>query len=384
MPETVVLLNPRDLVIDAARRLGLSMVVVPAPDGPDPGDVPGLVFRSPWTTDPGALVTRLRELDLPGPVACFGFGELGCSAAAVVNERLGWPGTRPGALETFRDKAKLRAAVGDLAGVPVAHAVCDTLAELGRAIARIGYPCIVKPVDGTGSAGVTRLDGPADAEALTELDRPHLVEEFLHGSEYSVEAMSSPRGHRILAITEKATTGAPHFVETGHTLPVDPGQATAIADLVAATLDAAGYHYGVSHTEVMLTTDGPRLIESHGRPGGDRISDMLGLALGEDVFEQSMAVVFGRPTPAGPARRRVAGIRYVTFPPGTPVPAVDLTAVSALPGVVEAHLSAVPGDRPPVVRQSRDRHGFVVAVGDTREELETHLARAVTAFTRGS
>ncbi|SED08660.1 Biotin carboxylase [Amycolatopsis tolypomycina] len=389
MPETVVLLNPRDLVVDAARRLGLTVVVVLAPGGADPGPVPGLLLHSPWTTDPGGLVARLRELDLPGPVSCFGFGEAGSSVAAVVNERLGWPGTRPGALETFRDKAKLRAAVGDRAGVPVAHAVCDTLAELGRAIAHIGFPCIVKPADGTGSAGVTRLDGPADAAARLagpELESPHLVEEFLQGTEYSVEAMSSPRGHRILAVTEKATTGAPHFVETGHTLPVDlgAGPAAAVADLVAATLDAAGYHYGVSHTEVMLTGTGPRLIESHGRPGGDRISDMLRLALGEDVFEQSMAVVFGRPTPDGPARRRVAGIRYVTFPGDAPVPEVDVAAIAALPGVVEAHLSATPGARPPSVRQSRDRHGFVVAAGDTREELETHLARAVAAFTRGS
>lgn len=371
MPETAVLLSPRALVLDAARRLGVTPVVIE---------------NGPWTTDPAVLVARLRELDLTGPVSCFGFGEVGSSVAAVVNERLGWPGTPPGALETFRDKAKLRAAVGDLAGVPVAHAVCDTLGEVRRAVARIGYPCVVKPVDGTGSAGVTRLDGPADLAALTAIDRPQLVEEFLHGTEYSVEAMSSPRGHRILAVTEKATTGAPHFVETGHTLPVDlgAGPAAAIADLVAATLDAAGYRYGVSHTEVMLTAAGPRLIESHGRPGGDRISDMLVLALGEDVFEQTMAVVLGLPVPTAPTRQRVAGIRYVTFPADEPVPDVDLAAVTALPGVVEAQLAAVPGRRPPAVRQSRDRHGFVVAVGDTRAELETHLARAVAAFTRGS
>jgi hypothetical protein len=131
----------------------------------------------------------------------------------------------------------------------------------------------------------------------------------------------------------------------------------------------------------MLTATGPRLIESHGRPGGDRISDMLGLALGEDVFEQAMSAVIGLPLPAGPVRKRVAGIRYVTFDRSKPMPKLDTDAVAALPGVAEVTLAVAPGEPLPEVRQSRDRHGFVVATGDTREELEANLARALAALT---
>ncbi|MBE8517360.1 ATP-grasp domain-containing protein [Amycolatopsis sp. H6(2020)] len=382
---TAVLLNPRDLVVEAAKRLGLSMVICPAPEAPEPEGAPGPVLRSPWTTDVDGLVERLRELGLPAPVTCFGFGELGCSVSAVVNERMGWPGSRPAPHALFRDKAALRTAVGARAGRPVAHAVCRTAGEIRAAVARLGYPCVVKPVDGTGSAGVRLHTGPADTEAhLAELEpgRVQLVEEFLTGVEYSVEALTSPRGHRILAITEKQTTGAPHFVETGHTLPVrlDDVAEKAITELVTATLDAAGYDFGVSHTEVMLTSDGPRLIESHGRPGGDRISDMLILALDEDVFEQAMAAVVDVPPPTVPGRHRVAGIRYVTFDRGHPLPALDLSPVEAMAGVAEVTVSVPPGEVPPEVRRSADRHGFVVAVGDNRTELEARLTAAVAAL----
>ena len=386
---TVVLLNPRDRVIQAAERLGLSMVIVPAPGTPDPVGARGRVMRSPWTTDTGDLTRRLRDLDLSAPVTCFGFGEIGCWVAAVVNERLGWPGSGPGSLEIFRDKGRLRAAVADRAGAPVEHQTC-TAEEVADAVRRIGFPCIVKPVDGTGSAGVRLLTAQTDLDAYLVDSTPaatYLVEEFLVGTEYSVEAMSSPQqGHRILALTEKMTTGAPHFVETGHTLPtrLDPAQEAVVAELVTATLEAAQYRYGVSHTEVMLTGGGPRLIESHGRPGGDRISDMLYLALGEDVFAQAMAAVFGLPLPSQPAWNRMAGIRYVTFDLNTRLPEIDTGAVARLPGVVEVSLSVAPGDLPPMVRRSRDRHGFVLATGDTRVELEDSLSRAVTALTRSA
>lgn len=389
MPDTqptAVLLNPRDLVVTAAQKLGFSVIVVGDPEAPLPDNAPEPVIRSPWITEVDRLVEQLRALDLPSPVSCFGFGELGCAASAVVNERLGWPGNPPEALAAFKDKARLRAAVGDRAGTPVAHVTCATKEELPAAIERIGFPCVVKPVDGTGSSGVQFLADQEETErylAAVSFGSPYIVEEFLSGAEYSVEAVSSSEGHRILAITEKTTTGAPHFVETGHTLPVrlDPADEAAITGLVTGMLDAVGYRYGPSHTEVMLTPTGPRLIESHGRPGGDRISDLLVLALGEDVFAQMMSAVFGLPAPAAAAHKRVAGIRFVTYDRTVPMPGISTELVASLPGVAEVAITVEAGRQPPEVRRSGDRHGFVVATGNTRDELETNLARAVRTLT---
>ncbi|MET7451363.1 ATP-grasp domain-containing protein [Streptomyces sp. NPDC005574] len=389
MPDTqptAVLLNPRDLVVTAAEKLGLALVVVADPEAPLPENAPEPILRSPWISDLDQLIEQLRALELPAPVSCFGFGELGSAASAVINERLGWPGNPREALAAFKDKARLRAEVGDRAGTPVAHITCTTVEELRAAVERIGHPCVVKPVDGTGSSGVRYLADRAETErhlAALTFDTPQLVEEFLVGAEYSVEAVSTAEGHRILAITEKTTTGAPHFVETGHTLPVrlDAGDESAIHDLVTGMLDAVGYRYGPSHTEVMLTEGGPRLIESHGRPGGDRISDLLLLALGEDVFAQTMSAVLGLPAPEPATVRRVAGIRYVTFDRTVPMPGTSTELVASLPGVAETAITVEPGHRPPPVRQSGDRHGFVVATGSTRDELETNLARAVRTLT---
>lgn len=380
---TVVLLSPRPSVIRAVRRRGWAMVVVAEEEDNTPDGAENIIHCQ-WTVDLDCLTGRLRELDVRGPVSCFGFGELSCRAAAEVNSRLGWPGNSPAALRIFDDKAAMRAAVGDLAGRPVAHERVDTALGTLFAMCRIGFPCLVKPTDGTGSAGVRLLRDEADARdwVVKIGDRPRLVEEFLEGTEVSVETMSTVDGHRVIAVTEKATSGPPRFVETGHTVPMtlDPAAAAGIRAVVSATLDAAGYRYGVSHTELMLTEHGPRLIESHGRPGGDRISDMLVLALGEDVFEQTMAATLGLPMIEPSAERAVAGIRFLEFPADLPVPAVDTEAAAALPGVHEVHLAVTPGAKPKYVCRSGDRHGFVVAVAATRAELDATLDSAVAGL----
>jgi hypothetical protein len=382
MPEQfVVLFNPRDLVLRAARRLELGTVVVIEHDAPAPpeGSVDRLL-RCAWLSDIELALTQLAPL-ASSCVAAFGFGEIGCRAAAAASERFGWPGNSIASLEAFRNKAALRAAVGDRAGKPVRHQARLGPDDLLTAAELIGYPCIVKPEDGTGSTGVRYLAGPGDCrDYRDQLSGPgrFLIEEFVAGSEVSVEAMTNDGRHRLLAITAKTTTGVPDFVETGHTLPVplDEPERDRLWQVVQATLTAAGHRYGVTHTEVMLTDAGPRLIESHGRPGGDRISDLIQLATGMDVFEQTIALTLNLDCDIAPNKQRLAGIRYVEFDTGVPVPEIDLAPIRALPYVHEAMLSVPPGQHPPNVHRSADRHGFVVATGADPAELAAHLDHA--------
>jgi hypothetical protein len=391
---TAVLLNPRARVIGAAAALGCATVVVADPALPLPDEVPGEPVRASWLDGPGEITALLRRTRFPGPVSCFGFDEAGSLTAASVNDRMGWPGNPPAALRAFQDRALLRSVVGDRAGVPVAHEVCPTRDRVPEAAARIGYPCVVKPVDGARSAGGRYLAGPADAEefaaARSPLRTPHLVEEFLAGRAYSVEAVSSPRGHRVLAVTEKSTTGAPHFVETGHILPVDlaPETEREITGLVTGVLDAAGLRYGPSHTELVLTTEGARLVEAHALPGGDHITDLLALALGEDVFAQAIAGPLGLVAPAPRTGPRVAGVRYVTFRGAVPAHDVRTELVTSLPGVAEVRIDVPPGEAPtPVrapVRAPGGGHAFVLATGRDRDELERNLDRATRTLTAGT
>jgi biotin carboxylase len=234
---------------------------------------------------------------------------------------------------------------------------------------------------------VRYLAGPEDVKGYrTDLPAEDglLVEEFLAGREVSVEAMSGDGRHRLLAITAKSTTGAPNFVETGHQLPVSlpEPEHQELWQVVDATLTAARHRFGVTHTEVMLTDAGPRLIESHGRPGGDRIGDLIRLATGVEVIEQTIALTLGLDYEPAHGRQQLAGIRYLQFDTALARPELDLSAVRALPYVHEVAIAVPAGQRPPEVHRSSDRHGFVVATGSDADELDDHLTTACAILYR--
>lgn len=94
----------------------------------------------------------------------------------------------------------------------------------------LNYPIIVKPIDRSGSRGITKLhDVKGLAEAIDEakaqgFEKEALVEEFATGQEYSIECVSWKGDHHFLAMTHKFTTGAPHFIETGHMEPAPISQ----------------------------------------------------------------------------------------------------------------------------------------------------------------
>ena len=97
--------------------------------------------------------------------------------------------------------------------------------DLVEKTAALHFPLIVKPCDRSGSAGVTKVETleelAAAAPVALTLSPGHeaIIEEFVAGAEVSVETISWQGAHHILAITDKLTSGAPHFVEFAHHQP---------------------------------------------------------------------------------------------------------------------------------------------------------------------
>ena len=167
----------------------------------------------------------------------------------------------------------------------------------------LDYPVIVKPTDRSGSRGIYKV---LCAEELPEavknamsqgFDKKALVEEFAEGQEYSVEYVSFQGKHHFLALTHKYTTGAPHFIETGHLqpAPVDVATLQRIQNVVVHALDSLELKNGASHSELKVAADGTiRIIEIGGRMGGDCIgSDLVRYSTGYDFVKMVIDVACG-------------------------------------------------------------------------------------------
>jgi len=105
-------------------------------------------------------------------------------------------------------------------------------------------------------------------------------------------------------------------VEMGRLFPdPDTDRARQLADLAVALLDAAGYQCGPAHTEVIMTPDVPRIVESQARLGGDKIPQIAQLATGFDPERGIFTALAGRaPAPAIP--HAVGHIAYLALPAG--------------------------------------------------------------------
>ncbi|MBF5001849.1 ATP-grasp domain-containing protein [Nocardia sp. BSTN01] len=276
------------------------------------------------TNDAAALVPYVRRLH-----ELFAFDGVLSScdyylpAVAAIAEDLGLPGPSREAVDAACRKDRTRA-VCEAAGVPgPSFAVAQHWDELSGAARELGYPLVVKPVDLCGGMFVRRVDDVVQlrrafeaiagfpVNARGQLRAPQiLIEECVHGPEYSVETVTVRGQTTVVGVTDKQLSGAPAFIEAGHMFPaaVSADERAALADVACAAIDALGLDDTVAHTEIKCGAEGPRLIEVNPRPAGNRITELVRRVTGIDLAAVHAEVAAGgipdvtpRPTDTGSA-----------------------------------------------------------------------------------
>ncbi|MGW0502784.1 ATP-grasp domain-containing protein [Micromonospora sp. NPDC003241] len=256
------------------------------------------------------MVRTIHGVDPFDAVACL--GEPLTVLAARIATALDLPGVPPlSVVRRIVDKESMRTHLAE-AGVETVRArTVESPAELA-AIVGAGHPeaaWIVKPAAGCGSLGVSKVTRDSDLEAALRrasdqespidpdrANRRVIVEPFLSGPQFSVESISQHGVTSVLAITQKFSHPET-FVELGHVVPaqIPDAEAEVVRSYVVRMLDALGFTDGPAHTEVVLTSDGPRIVEVNARLGGDDIGQMASIVSGVDLSAASIDLVLGEP-----------------------------------------------------------------------------------------
>lgn len=340
-----------------------------------------------------AIQARFRRQDLVGIMTTSEF------YLPVVAELAGWlglPGNTTEAVSVCRNKAAVRQTLAE-AGLPQPRfAAVTDVADAAAAVTRVGFPCVVKPVDDSGSndvlkcadlptavAQVARVVGTRTNVRQLPTAGTALVEEYLAGPEISVETFGWQGRTHLIGITEKCLAGEPYFVEYRHIFPADlpPQVETSVYDTVERALAEVGLRLGAAHTEIRLTAGGPTLVEINARLAGGMIPELIRVATGVRMLDQQLRVFAGmRPELAG-RTRRCAGIQFLLADrPGVLVDVHGAELAAAVPGVERVAVTARLGAEVRPARNAYDRLGYVLAGGDSRREVISTLAEACSAL----
>ena len=225
--------------------------------------------------------------------------------AARLREELGLPGLTVAQTVPFRDKERMKQLL-DAAGLRTPwHAQARTVADVWAAAERVGYPLIVKPIDGAGSADTYRVDSAAELDSVLPMIR-HVpvvsVEEFVDGEEFTYDTICA--GGQVLF--ENICQYHPRPLETKMhewVSPVtvalrdldDPGLAEG-RELGLNVIAALGFRDGFTHMEWYRKAGGEVVFGEIGaRPPGARTVDVMNYATDADLFTAwAQAVTQGR------------------------------------------------------------------------------------------
>ncbi len=323
------------------------------------------------------ILEKCREIDIDG--ICTISSDLGAVTVGYVANKMGLVGNPPDCIEKSTNKWNMRQAFAQN-GDPSPKSIRVTSpADVKNE--HFQYPVIVKPADRSGSRGVSKLmsvdgmDSAIEAALDESFSKEALVEEYARGKEYSVEFLSWHGHHHFLAITEKFTTGAPHFIERGHLQParLSESMREKVAKTVSHALDSLHVQNGASHSELKIDENGTiRIIEIGARMGGDFIgSDMVRMSTGYDFLAGVIEVALGE-EPDFDVHKcpGYAGVRFIFAPE-------DVDAFHKAQELDEIHIvsSEIPDAFDHEVTDSANRYGYFLFKADSLKAAEEVLPK---------
>lgn len=313
-----------------------------------------LQVRDLWDVD--AVVREVRTW-LRGKavdrVECL--WEPGMELAAHLREALGVPGLSVAETIPFRDKEKMKQVLDEHGIRTPRHASCKTEAECRSAAERIGYPLIIKPIAGAGSADTYPLHEPEDLDdALKRLG--HIeevsVEEFITGEELTFDTVSA-NGEPLFE--NVAWYRPPPLVARLN--PWISAQAIALRDIDVPhvqlgrelgyrVLEALRFQSGFTHMEWFLTREGEAVFgEIGGRPPGGRLVHAMNYACDVDLFvgwaeavcygslsqdtskKHNASIIFKRAEGGGKTITRIEGLESLLSSFGEHAAAIELPRI---------------------------------------------------------
>ena len=307
--------------------------------------------------------------------------DYGVLTAAYIAQEMHLPGLNYEVAKLIKNKYRVRKCLYE-------HQVDDTEqayevnkdTDLNELSKKIIFPVMVKPCDGSGSRGASRVDVADSFEIAckfamdSSITHRATVETFIFGKEYGAESLVVNGEVHVLGIMRKWMTEPPYYAELGHAIPTDLPEAVEIKarQCVEKAIKALGVNFGSVNMDMLITPAGTvHIIDIGARMGGNMIgSCVIPYGTGVDYMACMIRNAIGDIVDLTPAEHGAVATKLLAFDGGVIKQLPDFKAIEEKYGVEIYHHMNV-GDEVHEYHTNLDGMGYVVARANNVNDAET-------------
>ncbi|WP_416483600.1 ATP-grasp domain-containing protein [Streptomyces sp. CL12] len=368
-----------------ARRRGIPTIAVDMRS-----DAPALSFADTAlkisTRDTDAIADALGDVH-PVGIVC-GASDAALASWHALGMRYGTAYVYPESALAACDKAAFHAIAASCGVTGYGWVASDDPAQVVAEAAGLRFPLVIKPADGSGSKGVTRVTRPDELPAAVANARSYaasqtvIAEEFVQGRPLAIEVfMRNGRALKTYVVDEEFVDGS-LVLGRLRTAQLPPATRTRLEATAEGLCRVLGIVNGPANFDVVLGEDGRgHFIEANARLGGAGIPRLLAAAYGVDVVRALIALVLGEPfgDHLTPTRAEHAALELIGSPlaaEGELVAWEGIAEARSVPGVTDVELYAKPGNLVRPHDQGAHKIGLLVAAGPSAADAALALEKA--------
>lgn len=370
----------QSFVIQKAKKMGYETIAVDA----NPNAV-GFDYADKYKVidivDEKACLAYAQKENIDGVLTAA--TDYGVLTASYIAKELGLPGLNYEIAKLIKNKYRVRRCLYENHADDTKQAYeVNRDTDIGALAERIVFPVMVKPSDGSGSRGASRVDA---ADALEQAchyamdssaSQRATVETFVFGKEYGAESIVVNGEVHVLGIMQKWMTQPPYYAELGHAMPADLPKAVEekAKHCVESAIKALGINFGSVNMDMIITDDGAiHIVDIGARMGGNMIGPcVVPYGTGVDYMANMICNAVGDKVNFSVREHGTVATRLLAFGDGVVKQLPNFEKIEKEYGVeIYHHLEVSQTIRE--YHTNLDGCGYIIAKAD---DIETAIAKA--------
>lgn len=303
--------------------------------------------------------------------------DYGVLTAAYIAKEMDLPGLKYDVAKLIKNKYLVRKCLFE-------HKVDDTEqafevnvdTDIDEISEKLTYPVMVKPCDGSGSRGASRVNSSEELKNACEyamdgsITHRAEIETFIFGKEYGAESLVVNGGVHVLGVMQKWMTEPPYYAELGHSIPTDlnPEIEKKVINCVINAIKALGVNFGSINMDMLITPDGKvYIIDIGARMGGNMIGPcIVPYGTGVDYMAAMIQNAVNDPVDFNEKEKCAVATKLLAFDAGIVKRIPDIHEIEKKFDVEIYHHLEV-GMKVNEYHTNLDGCGYIVAKADTKE-----------------